>query len=126
VEREILNYKINFVESINIIHVIYSGQVSLDDRVQAVNDVCNTYLALKPLKILVNVSDLVMGLSLQEQHRFGEYLASHPGLLNAKVAVVHKPDYNPNLLIDTCAFNNGYRLAEFNQVKEAELWLAEA
>jgi hypothetical protein len=79
----------------------------------------------KPYKILVNVCELKMDLSLHEQHEFGDYLAFHPGLSRAKVAVVHKADYNPNLLIDNCAFNNGYRLAEFNQIKEAEAWLIE-
>ena len=120
-----MNYKIIYIQSLDIIHVVYSGYVSLSERKQAVNDVCSSYPDKKPLKILVNVCDLKMDLSLQEQHDFGDYLAFHSGLSQAKVAVVHEPDYNPNLLIDTCAFNNGYKLAEFNQVKEAEMWLKE-
>lgn len=120
-----MNYKITFIESLNIIHVTYFDHVCLSERVQAVNEVCNTYRNIKPLKILVNVRKLVMQLTLNEQHRFGEYLANHPVLSDAKVAVLHKVDHNPNLLIDTCAFNEGYRLAEFNQIKEAELWLVE-
>ena len=120
-----MNYKISYIESMDIIQVIYSGSVCLGERKQAVNDVCTTYSSQKPLKILVNVRDLKMDLSFQEQHDFGDYLAFHPDLARAKVAVVHKTDYNPNLLIDTCAFNNGYRLAEFNQVREATVWLTE-
>jgi len=120
-----MNYEISYIELNDIIHVTYTGSVSLSERKQAVNDVCTTYSDHKPLKILVNVCDLKMDLSLQEQHEFGDYLAFHSGLSQAKVAVVHQADYNPNLLIDTCAFNNGYRLAEFNQISAAETWLAE-
>ena len=120
-----MNYDISYIESMDVIQVIYSGSVSLDKRKQAVNDVCATYPDQKPLKILVNVCDLIMDLSRQEQHEFGYYLAFHPGLAHAKVAIVHKTDYNPNLLIDTIAFNNGYRLAEFDKTVEATSWLTE-
>jgi len=106
-------------------NVIYSGTASLNERKEAVNEICTRSADQKDLKILVNVCELTMNLSLQEQHHFGDYLASHPGLSNAKVAVVHKSDYNPNLLIDTCAFNNGYRLAEFIHIEEAKSWLQE-
>lgn len=120
-----MNYKISYIESIDVVQVIYSGHVSLSERKEAVNYVCDTFSDQKPLKILVNVCNLEMNLTLEEQHNFADYLALHPGLSHAKVAVVHKSDYNPNLLIDTCAFNNGYRLSEFIQIKEAEMWLCE-
>ena len=116
-------YRIHFSEKDHIVHVIYQGRVSLDERIEAVNQVCSNYAYLRPLRALVNVLELEMCLTPQEQKAFGEFLALHPLLANAKVAVLHKPDYNPNLLIDAVAFNNGYRLAEFNQANEAESWL---
>jgi hypothetical protein len=120
-----MSYELKYNQSINIICVIYSGIVSLKERKAAVNEVCAKTFDQKELKILVNVCDLTMNLSIKEQSHFGEYLASHPGLSHAKVAVLHKPGYNPNLLIDTCAFNNGYRLAEFIKLEEANTWLIE-
>ena len=98
-----MSYIIELNKPLEIVNVIYSGKVSLDMRLQAVDQVCFNYSHLKPLRILVDVRELVMDLSIEEQQAFGKYLASHPGLTNAKVAVVHKPDFNPNVVIDDSA-----------------------
>ena len=116
-------YTVNYDEALEIVHVIYSGVVSFDQRVQAVEDVCHTYAHIRPLKILVNVRKLEMDLSIQEQQKLGQFLATHQGLSNARVAVLHKQSHNPNLFVDISAFNLGYVLAEFINAKEAETWL---
>ena len=118
-----LNYKISWDQSSGIISCIYQGTVSLEDKLQSVDEVCREYPLCKPFRILLIVCDLIMALSLEQQRLFGEYLASHPDLKTAKVAVLHKPDYNPNLMIDVTAFNNGYTLAEFNNIDDANIWL---
>ncbi len=64
-----------------------------------------------------------MDLSFDEQQAFREHLANNPGLTDARVAVLHKPDFNPNAIIDDSAFNNGYLLAQFSSHADAELWL---
>jgi len=76
-----------------------------------------------PLKILVNVCQLKMHLTLDEQISYGEYLAVHSGLRNARVAVFHPASHNPNVIIDSTAFSNGYMLAQFIDIKEAINWL---
>ena len=116
-------YIIDLNKPLAIVNVIYSGKVSLEMRLQAVEQVCGNYGHLKPLKILVDVRELVMDLSFDEQQAFGKQLASNPGLTNARVAVLHQPDFNPNAIIDDSAFNNGYMLAQFSSPDDAELWL---
>jgi hypothetical protein len=118
-----MSYRINFNESLEIVNVIYSGAVSIDKRKQAVEQVCSNHSRLKPLKILVDVRELVMDISFADQQAFGEHLANHPGLTHARVAVLHKPDFNPNLVIDDSAYNNGYVLAQFSSHADAESWL---
>ena len=118
-----MTYKIDFNSSSKIVCVSYSGAVSLEMRMQAVEEVCSNYCHLIPLIILVDVRQLIMDLSFDEQQRFGEYLANHSGLINARVAVLHQPDFNPNIVVDTSAYNNGYMLAQFSSLTEAELWL---
>jgi hypothetical protein len=118
-----MTYTVRFDENLEIVYVIYSGEVSLDERMQAVKEVCTTYAEFMPLKILVDVRDLVIQMSFREQRSFGEFLSVYSGLMNARVAVLHKPSHNPNVLIDTIAFNNGYKLAEFNETADAEGWL---
>jgi len=118
-----MSYIIDLNKPLEIVNVIYSGKVSLEMRLQAVEQVCGNYGHLKPLKILVDVRELVMDLSFDEQQAFGKQLANNPGLTNARVAVLHKPDFNPNAIIDDSAFNNGYMLAQFSSPDDAELWL---
>lgn len=118
-----MTYRINFNDSTEIVNVVYSGTVSLDMRKQAVEEVCTEHGHIKPLKIMVDVRELVMDLSFEDQQAFGEHLANHPGLTYARVAVLHKPDFNPNFVIDDSAFNHGYKLAQFSTPHNAELWL---
>jgi len=118
-----MSYIIELNKPLEIVNVIYSGKVSLDMRLQAVDQVCFNYSHLKPLRILVDVRELVMDLSFDEQQAFGKQLANNPGLTNARVAVLHKPNFNPNAIIDDSAFNNGYLLAQFSSPDDAELWL---
>jgi hypothetical protein len=118
-----MSYVIELNKPQEIVNVIYSGKVSLDMRLQAVDQVCCNYSHLMPLRILVDVRELVMDLSFDEQQAFGKQLANNPALTNARVAVLHKPDFNPNAIIDDSAFNNGYMLAQFISPDDAELWL---
>jgi hypothetical protein len=116
-------YIIKLNKPLEIVNVIYTDKVSLDMRMQAVEQVCSNYSHLKPLRILVDVRELFMDLSFDEQQTFGKQLANNPALTYARVAVLHKPDFNPNAIIDDSAFNNGYILAQFSSPADAELWL---
>jgi len=118
-------YKIQSKPSSNIVTVTYQGKVSLDTRLQVVEEVCRNYRDLKPFKILVDVEGLEMDLLLSEQEAFGEYLSNHYDLRSARVAVLHEPSFNPNMVIDVKAFSNGYRLAQFSSRVRAEQWLLE-
>ena len=44
-------------------------------------------------------------------------------LKNAKVAVLHPRDHNPNMNIDTFAYVNGYCTVNFISTTEAISWL---
>ena len=121
-----MSFKIEFDEASKIVTVKYTGSVSLDSRLRAVNDVCSSYSHLNPLRILIDVIDLDMQLSFEEQTYFGKHLAANKDLENAKVAVVHGKNKNPNLIVDTTAFVNGYQLVQFDIKKEAQSWLASA
>ena len=118
-----MGFSINFDKLNEVVHVVYSGIVSLNKRMQAVQEVCDFYGNFRPLKIIVNVCDLEMHLSFDEQMSFGSYLASHEGLTNARVAVLYQEGHNPNLVVDTSAFLNGYLLAQFDDMSTAVSWL---
>lgn len=118
-------YSIDLNDVSGVVRVAYSGDVTLAERQQAVVDVCMNYAHLRPLKILVDVSELRMTMSLDQQKVFGEFLASQTDLADARVAVLHNKGGNPNIVVDLVAFNNGYRLAQFHSLTAAAQWLVE-
>ncbi|WP_026244366.1 hypothetical protein [Dasania marina] len=120
-----MSYTIDFDQIEKIVTVTYSKTVSLADRIMAVNDVCSSCADITPLKILVDVRNLVMHLKTREQKDFAVFLSSNPLLKRARIAVLHEATFNPNVIIDTIAFNNGYKLAQFNRKNDAVVWLNE-
>lgn len=130
-----MGYRIDFNETNGVIQVTYAGKVTLAERRQAVEDVCAQYGARRPLRILVDVSELEMVMTLDEQKAFGEFLASRSELADARVAVLYgkeqdgapslaqRKSQNPNIIVDLVAFNNGYRLAQFVSLQRAAEWL---
>jgi hypothetical protein len=116
-------FKINFDTSTQIISVKYSGATDLDSKLRAVEEVTQTYSGKEEIKILIDVREQIMDMSLSEQEAFGEYLANHYDLRKAKVAVLHNPSFNPNTVIDVISYKNGYQLVEFSSLAEATRWL---
>ncbi len=116
-------FKIDFDTSTQIISVIYSGVTDLDSKLRAVGEVIRTYADGEELRILVDVREEVMNMSLGDQEAFGEYLANHHDLRKAKVAVLHEPSFNPNTVIDVISYKNGYQLMEFSSLADATQWL---
>ena len=121
-----MGYEIEFGDESRIVTVKYAGAVSLTERLNAVKDVCISYSHLNPLRILINVTGLNMQLSYEKQKYFSAYLAANKYLENAKVAVLHNKNNNPNIVVDTTAFVTGYKLAQFDVEKEALSWLRDA
>jgi hypothetical protein len=88
-----------------------------------VGEVTRIYADREELRILVDVREEVMNMSLGDQEAFGEYLANHYDLRKAKVAVLHEPSFNPNTVIDVISYKNGYQLVEFSSQADATQWL---
>ena len=116
-------FNIDFDTSTQIISVKYSGATDLDSKLRAVKEVTQTYADKEEIKILIDVREQIMDMSLSEQEAFGEYLANHHDLRKAKVAVLHEPSFNPNTVIDFISYKNGYQLAEFSSLADATQWL---
>ena len=119
-------FKIDFDTSTQIISVIFSGATDLNSKLNAVEEVTKAYADNEEMKILVDVREQMMDMSLGEQEAFGEYLANHYDLRKAKVAVLHDPSFNPNSVIDVVSYKNGYQLVEFSSLAEATRWLTQS
>lgn len=118
-----MSHEVNYDEANNIVNVVLSGTLTLEERKKGVDETSFLYAHLQPLQILVNIRKHEMDLTFKEQKMFGEYLASLPKIAHARVAVLHEESHNPSLIIDTFAFSNGYKVAEFDNDKDALDWL---
>ena len=107
----------------NIIIVIYTGSVDLHERKLAVDEVCELANPPDPVRLLIDVRKIIMNMSLDEQEYFVEYLVEKKELANAKVAVLHNPQSNPNLMIDSFAYIAGYPTVDFDRENDAISWL---
>ena len=107
----------------NITTVIYSGGVDLNERTMAVEEVCESINLDEPVRLLIDVRNITMNMSEDEQEYFGKYLAAKDKLSKAKVAVVHNPPNDPNMVINTIAFIEGYQVVGFDKPNDATAWL---
>ena len=114
------------IDDSGITTVVYSGSVGLGERKNAVDEVCGMVEPSMPVRLLIDVRNIVMSMSTDEQVTFGKYVASREQFSDAKVAVVHEAGNNPNIMITTTAYLEGYHVVEFDDLNEARLWLSGA
>lgn len=118
-------YNISFYQSLEIVIVIYQGQISLDNEISAIDAICQEYHRIQPLRILLDVTEAVLTLSIEEQIQIGTYLSGIQTFKQSRIAVFHSDGKNPHSLIDTIAFNQGITLAQFLSRNDAIDWLHE-
>lgn len=107
----------------SIITVRYDGNVDIKERMNAVDNVCDLVRSQDTVNLLIDVRNITMNMSRDEQIYLGKYLADKKELSTAKVAVVHIPTNNPNQLINAVAYTEGYEVVDFDNVNQASQWL---
>lgn len=110
-------------EDNDIIKVVFNDEVDYLQRVEAVEALCKLINGNKTVKLLIDLTKQVSKMTLEEQEKFGIYLANAKGLMNAKVASVTAYDHSTNIVVEAVAFSNGYQIVNFNHVKDAKAWL---
>ena len=109
---------------VNRITVRFDGVVNLAERKNAVDEVCELVNPDVPVSLLVDVRNIIMDMTRDEQKYFGKYLAAKEELADAKVALVHVPHDNPNKLINAVAYSEGYQVVDFDNLHHANEWLS--
>ncbi len=112
-----------YQEGSGIINVVFTEEVDLQQRKDAVDEVCKLVDNHEPTKLLINLSRYINKMTLEEQEIFGHYLAHAKGLANAKVASVTGFSQASNVVVEAVAFTQGYQVVNFNNEHEARAWL---
>lgn len=118
-----MTYKIKDVENSDIIKVTYKGDVSLDERISVVHELCIDYKRNTQFKLLIDARLLTSAITPTEQSVFGTYIASREEFLLAKVAVIIDTEHVINKIILEKSLLLGHQIRVFNRENEAIAWL---
>ncbi|MBB5212859.1 hypothetical protein [Microbulbifer hydrolyticus] len=118
-----MSFQIRFNPGTRIVSAIFFGRVELADKLASARQVAEKFGHLHPLMLLVDVRKADIVLSMEERRAFGSFAANLQGLSHGKVAVLHAPDYNANVVINGAAQAEGMRVVEFVTEHAALEWL---
>ncbi|WP_299598637.1 hypothetical protein [uncultured Microbulbifer sp.] len=118
-----MSFQIRFSPETRIVTIVYFDRVDLDEKLASARQVGEKYGHLHPLMILVDVRRADLVLSVDERQYFGTFVARQPGTSHGHVAVLHAPDRNANVVIDSAAQAEGMRILEFVTEHAALEWL---
>lgn len=116
-------FKIEEVQHLGIIKIIYSGVVTLDERVNVVHALCVDYYDSSRLKICIDGRLIEHAISAAEQEVFGAYVASREELKDALVALIVNDGQIMNSGIFEKSSKLGHHIAVFDNENDALRWL---
>lgn len=121
-----MNFHITYRPVPGIVRVLYHGTIGLAERMESATMLVEKYRHRTPLRILVDLRFARSAIAPEEQRQFGCFLAEHPVLGPARIAVLHPSDHYPSAMIVSEARSRGHSLRQFFVEAEAEAWLVQA
>lgn len=112
-----------YQDGADIISVVFTDEVDLQQRKDAVDQVCKLVGNNESIKLLINLTCYINKMTLEDQETFGHYLAHAKALSNAKVASVTGFSQSSNVVVEAVAYTQGYQVVSFNSEHEARAWL---
>ena len=106
-----------------IVHVLYYGVVGLAERLEAAAKLAAKFGHRSTLRVLVDLRFSRSDLSPAEQRELGRFLAEHPILGRARLAVLHPLNNCASLIVIREAQARGHDLRPFFIEAEAKAWL---
>ncbi|MDO6446953.1 hypothetical protein Q4493_14360 [Colwellia sp. 1_MG-2023] len=116
--------KIEVINNSEIIKVVFTGNVTFDDRINVIHELCTDYYPLfTKLRILIDTRQVIKKLTESEQIILGTFVASRIELKEALVAVI----VEKNIMLNEQAIKKssqlGHNIKVFYTEKEALTWL---
>lgn len=115
-------YSIKADEEHQFIHVIYSGNVTLDERKAAVKEGSELLSELGYNKVLVDLTNArLVHESLDEQDKFATMLSMHPVVSKCRVAFVSNSATDNNFFIEVLARARHCDCRQCNSLKKPKV-----
>lgn len=120
-----MSFQIRFNPASRVVSTVFFGRVEFAEKIASARQLAEKYGHLHPFLLLVDVRRADVVLSIEERQQFGVFVAHLQGLNHARVAVLHAPDSNANLVIGRTAQAEGMQAVEFVTEPAALHWLTE-
>lgn len=119
-----MSFRIRYDSQRRVVCILLYGEATFENRLEAVHQLVAKYGHLKPLRVLADVRRVTkMSMSLEEQQRYGVYLAQLPAMSGARIAMLNRVELNTTAVMRTKARENGLELFSFVTEAEAMKWL---
>lgn len=118
-----MSFQIRFDPGTRIVRAVFFNEVTVEEKFSAARQVAEKFGHMHPLLMIVDVRQAKLLLSVQERVEFGVFAATLQGLSHARIAVLHAPDHNENVIIDGAAQAQGMNVVEFVTEVAALEWL---
>ena len=116
-------HEFEVLSSSEIIRVTYSGDLTLDERIQVVHKLCCDFNIFSRFKLLIDVRNVQQEMTELEQEIFGKFIASKEEFDTALVAVLDKIEAPVDEITINEASKDNYQIKMFNCEKTALSWL---
>lgn len=110
----------------HLLILTYSGDVDFEQRLKAAQELEKLLRNENKdfVGLLVDCRKMHSTMSVEEEQKFGQYIATHPVLQTIKkVAMVHQSRENPTIFLQSYAYANGLNIVPFIAYYEARSWL---
>jgi hypothetical protein len=124
-EQTTLSHIIENIEYLSIIKIVYFDEVTLEDRMNIVDELSRDFINSRCPKILIDARELSTEMTETEQQIWGKYIASREGHVNASVAVIYQIGNEHNQPSLERAQREGHKIETFYTEAEAIKWLSE-
>ncbi|MDP5209396.1 hypothetical protein [Microbulbifer sp. 2205BS26-8] len=118
-----MNFHISYRPVGGVVRVLFYGAVGFAEKMEATARLVEKYRHRAPLRVLLDLRYAHSKVTLEEQRQFTRYIAEHPVLRRAYIAVLHpRSRCTVPLARRGCLFWHSSR--EFVAESEAEAWLS--
>ncbi|MFS1524814.1 hypothetical protein ACL7TT_11980 [Microbulbifer sp. 2304DJ12-6] len=118
-----MNFHISYRSVGGVARVLFYGPVGFAEKMEASARLVEKYRHRVPLRVLLDLRYARSKVTLEEQRQFTSYIAEHPVLRRAYIAVLHpRSRCTVPLATRGCLFRHSSR--EFVAEAEAEAWLS--
>ncbi|WP_226667910.1 hypothetical protein [Microbulbifer aggregans] len=119
-----MSFRIRFDARNRVARMLFYGEATYENRVEAIRQLIAKYGHLKPLRVLADVRKVQsMSMTAEEQARLGTFAGRTLAAHGARIAVLNSNQLNTTAVIRHRARDEGLELFHFLTEGEALSWL---